>query len=150
MKKILIVCSLLLASCGFSPMYSDSTASVFIVPISGTNGVDLRNNLRAEFGHHDAQDAKYTLTVALNKPETIYKALQITGDSTWQEIRMTANYELKDTDGTVVSGGAYTASESYTFVRDLVAAQASYNNAVQSVIRELGKNIAIRVRAEVN
>ena len=123
---------------------------IYIAPISGTNGIDLRNALRAAWGTDNSVSAGYTLHVRLHNPETIFKALQITGDATWQEIRMTASYELRNTEtGEIILTAFDTASESYTFVADLVAAQASYNNAVQNAIQVLARKIETRVNARL-
>lgn len=137
-------------------MYNDGgnlrsqTQDIYIAPISGTNGVDLRNALRASWGTDNSSMPKYTLEVNLQAPATIFKALQITGDATWQEVRMTAKYELRDTEtGKVILSATDTASESYTFVSDLVAAQASYNNAVQNAISVLAGKIEARVNAKL-
>jgi len=152
----LTLCSMLYA-CGFTPMYSTDTGGgaahgdIFVAPISGTNGIDLRNALVAKFGSDiDNAAAQYKLTVNLKKPETTFKGLQITGDATWQEVRLTATYELKDAKtGTVILSATDNASESYTFVRDLVAANASYNNAIQNAVRILSEEIETRVNAKL-
>ena len=125
---------------------------IFIAPISGTNGIDMRNALRAKFGTDNNQaTAKYVLEVDLRAPATVFKALQTTGDATWQEVRLVATYTLKRTENDkVVFRTTDTASESYTFVRDLVAAQASYNNAVQGAIRVLSEKIEVRVTAKLS
>ncbi|MCL2017344.1 MAG: LPS assembly lipoprotein LptE [Alphaproteobacteria bacterium] len=157
MKKLLtLLLALTLASCGWTPMYDSGghlrseTRDIYIVPISGTNGIDLRNTLRASWGTVNDTTSKYILSVDLKKPETILKALQITGDATWREVRMTAKYELRDREsGDVILSAFDTASESYAFVSDLVAAQASYNNAVQNAIRVLANKIETRVNAKL-
>lgn len=157
MKKVFAVCSLLFAvcSCGFTPMYSDElsvkTGEIWVAPISGTNGIDLRNALRARFGDKNEEaNAKYSLNIDLKNPDTIFKGLQKTGDATWQEVRMTASYTLKENaSGHVLVKGTEVASESYTFVRDLVAAQASQTNAVQNTLRLLSDKIGTRVAAAV-
>lgn len=157
MKKIFTVCSLLFAlcSCGFTPMYSDDlsnkTGDIWVAPISGTNGIDLRNALRAQFvSGNEESTAKYSLNIDLKDPYTNFKGLQKTGDATWQEVRMTASYILKEnTSGRVLVQGTAVASESYTFVRDLVAAQASKTNAVQNTLRLLSDKIGTRVAAAV-
>jgi hypothetical protein len=156
MRKLLAICSVCLASaCGFAPMHAPVDAGapardVYIAPISGTNGIDLRNALRAKFGADDESRAKYLLSVDLKVPSTVYKGLQITGDAAWQEVRLTAKYELKDAaGGKVVLDASDTSSESYAFVRDLVASQASYNNAVQSSIRILAEKIETRIGAKL-
>ena len=73
--------------------------------------------------------------------------MESTGDATWQEIVLTANYTLT-ADGKQIARGTESASESYTFVRYLVAANASYNNAVQNIIQVLSEKIGTRVIAE--
>ena len=145
MKKYIPL--LLLAACGFQPMYTSRDTDIYVAPISGINGIDLRNGLNAKFGGVRDANAKYTLTVNLRNPVTRYKALESTGDATWQEIVLTANYTLT-VDGKQIARGTESASESYTFVRYLVAANASYNNAVQNIIQILSEKIGTRVIAE--
>lgn len=151
MKKITCILSLVtcLCACGFSPMYSTdkSIADVYVEKISGTNGIDLRNALTAKFGGDADESAKYKLTVKLADPITRYKAIQSTGDATWQEVQLRAEYTLFEGNKKIASG-TESASESYTFVRYLVAANASYNNAVQNSIKVLSDKIGSRVIAE--
>lgn len=157
MKKIFALCGLLFAlcSCGFSPMYSDTlsaqTKDIWVAPISGTNGIDLRNLLRAKLGDNDEEaTAKYSLKIDLKNPYTNFKGLQKTGDATWQEIRMTAKYSLiENATGQVLVDSSEVASESYTFVRDLISAKSSQTNAVQNTIRLLSEKISMRVSAAV-
>lgn len=147
-KYFLILLVTIVTACGFSPMYSDKKIDVYVATISGTNGIDLRNALNAKFGSANDAAAKYKLTVKLEEPSTKYKAIQSTGDATWQEVQLRASYTLTEGDKTIATGHE-TASESYTFVRYLVAANASYNNAVQNTITVLSDKIGSRVIAEV-
>lgn len=128
-------------------MYTERDTDIYVAPISGINGIDLRNGLNAKFGGVRDANAKYTLTVTLKDPVTKYKALESTGDATWQEIMLTANYKLYS-GGKQIASGSESASESYTFVRYLVAANASYNNAVQNTIQVLVDKIGARVITE--
>ena len=148
MKKILLsFVFLLFAGCGFTPMFSGQDTDIYVAPISGINGIDLRNALWARFGGMRDDSAKYSLVVKLNAPVTRYKALDRTGDATWQEVYLTAPYTLsRGTDK--IASGTESASESYTFVRYLVASNASYNNAVQNAIRVLSEKISTRAIAE--
>lgn len=146
-KKYFLI--LFLSACGFSPMYSNRQVDVYVAPISGTNGIDLRNGLNAKFGSITDENSEYKLQIKLNSPVTKYKAIQTTGDATWQEVELRANYELLK-GKSVIAKGTETASESYTFVRYLVAANASYNNAVQNTIKVLSEKIGSRVFAEVS
>lgn len=145
MKKIVLL--LFLASCSFKPVFSGGETDVFVAPISGINGIELRNSLNASFGGYHDEKAKYTLTVNLKEPTTQYKALERTGDATWQEVRLTASYVLKQGDKEIATGNE-SASESYTFVRYLVASNASYNNAVSNTIQILANKISMRVITE--
>ncbi len=148
MKKFLLpVVFLSLSACGFTPMYSAQDTDIYVSPISGINGIDLRNALWAKFGGQRDPDAKYQLNITLNNPVTQYKALGQAGDATWQEISLTAHYVLL-CDGVNIASGSESAAESYTFVRYLVASNASYNNAVQNTIRVLADKISARAIAE--
>ena len=146
MKKLFLV--LLLVGCGFRPMFADSDTNIYVAPIaSGINGIELRNALNAHFGGQHEADAAYRLEVVLDEPTTKYKAIEATGISTWHEILMTAKYTLRAGD-TVIATGTERASESYSFVRYLVAANASYNSAVQNTITVLAEKIGNRAIAE--
>lgn len=157
MKKLFVVCSLIfsLYACGFKPMYSNDlmikTKEVWVAPISGTNGIDLRNSLRAQLGDNDDEaSAQYSLIIDLQDSNQTFKGLQKTGDATWQEISIKAKYLLKEnTSGKVLLNGSETAAESYTFVTDLVSAQSSQKNAEQNTIRLLADKISMRVSAMV-
>ena len=145
MKKIVLL--LLLAACSFKPVFSGHDTDVFVNPINGINGIELRNALNASFGGLHESGARYTLTVNLQEPYTQYKALERTGDATWQEIRLDASYVLKEGDKEIARGNE-SASESYTFVRYLVASNASYRNAVMNTIDLLANKISMRVITE--
>ena len=146
LKKLLLI--LMLAGCGFRPVFSDNDTDIFVAPIaSGVNGIELRNALNTYFGGQKEANARYTLDVVLHDPTTKYKALEETGISTWQEISLSATYTLR-VDDTVIATGQESASESYSFVRYLVAANASYNSAVQNTISVLAQKIGNRVVAE--
>lgn len=145
MKKfVLLLC---LVGCSFKPVFSGDDTDVFVAPISGINGIELRNSLNAKFGGVHDENAKYTLVVSLQEPVTQYKALEKTGDATWQEIKLNAHYVLKQGDKEIASGNE-SVSESYTFVRYLVASNASYNSAVNNTIHVLSDKISMRVITE--
>lgn len=146
MKKYF--CLLFLCSCGFSPMFSGANTDIYVPVISGINGIELRNALNTKFGGQKESTAPYRLAVTLNNPQTKYKALEPTGAATWQEIKLTASYVLTHS-GKTISTGTESASESYTFVRYLVAANASYNNAVANTITVLADKIGTRAIADV-
>jgi len=145
MKSLFLI--LFIAACSFHPVFSGNDTDVYVAPIMGINGIELRNALNAKFGGLHETGAKYTLVVNLNDPITQYKAFERTGDATWQEVKLTATYVLKDGDKEIAKG-TESASESYTFVRYLVASNASYNNAITNTIQILSEKIGMRVIAE--
>lgn len=150
MKKILLSLVLLLnIGCGFRPMFSGQDTDIYVYPISGINGIDLRNALWAKFGGQYGPDSEYTLKVQLSAPRNRYKALEQTGDATWQEVSLNAKYTLSH-NGKVIASGTEKASESYTFVGYLVASNASYNNAVQNTIQVLAEKIGARAIVETH
>ena len=146
MKKLILI--LMLAACSFSPVFSGDNTDVYVAPISGINGIELRNSLNSQFGGMHEQTAKYNLTVSLNEPKTQYKAFERAGDAVWQEVKLSASYVLKDGDKEIANGSE-SAAESYTFVRYLVASNASYNNAVLNTIHQLSDKISMRVITEI-
>ena len=146
MKRLLLF--LALAACGFKPIFSGDNVDIYVAPISGINGIELRNSLNAEFGGMHDETAKYSLVVDLKEPVTKYKALERAGDAVWQEVRLNASYTLKQGDKEIAHG-TESAAESYTFVRYLVAANASYNNAVMNTIHQLSNKIGMRAISEI-
>ena len=131
-------------------MYSGNNTDIYVAPIrSGANGIELRIALNAKFGGQKDATAPYVLEVTLTEPTTTYKALDKTGAATWQEVILTATYTLKAGDD-VIATGRETSSESYSFVQYLVAANASYNNAVNNTITVLSEKIGNRAIAEVD
>ena len=146
MKKLFLL--LMLTACSFKPVFSENSTDIYVTPISGINGIELRNSLNAKFGGIHDQGAKYSLVVNLQEPITQYKALERAGDAVWQEVKLNASYVLKRGDEEIAHG-TETASESYTFVRYLVAANASYNNAVMNTIHQLAEKISVRAITEI-
>ena len=145
MKKILLF--LMLAGCSFQPVFSGGDTDVYVAPINGINGIELRNSLNAQFGGAHEDGAKYTLTVNLRDPIKQYKALNRAGSATWQEVKLNASYVLKE-GNKEIARGSESASESYAIVGYLVAANASYNNAVLNAINVLSERISMHVITE--
>ena len=145
MKKIILL--LMLAGCSFQPVFSGSDADIYVAPINGINGIELRNSLNAQFGGAHENDAKYNLTVDLREPTKQYMALNRAGGATWQEVKLNASYILKE-GNKEIARGSESAAESYAIVGYLVAANASYNNAILNAINVLSEKISMHVLAE--
>ena len=107
----------------------------------------MRNSLNAKFGGAHEDVARYSLDVNLHEPIKQYKALNREGSATWQEIKLNASYVLKEGDKEIARGSE-SAAESYAIVGYLVAANASYNNAVLNAINVLSEKISMHVIAE--
>ena len=137
----------MLAGCSFQPVFSGGDTDVYVAPINGINGIELRNSLNAQFGGAHQDSAKYTLTVNLRDPVKQYKALNRAGSATWQEVKLNASYVLKQ-GNKEIARGSESASESYAIVGYLVAANASYNNAVLNAINVLSEKISMHVITE--
>ena len=137
----------MLAGCSFQPVFSGGDTDVYVAPINGINGIELRNSLNAQFGGAHEDGAKYTLTVNLRDPIKQYKALNRAGSATWQEVKLNASYVLKE-GNKEIARGSESASESYAIVGYLVAANASYNNAVLNAINVLSERISMHVITE--
>ena len=146
MKKLFLL--LIVSACSFHPVFSGDKTDIYVAPISGINGIELRNSLNSQFGGIHEQNAKYNLTVNLSEPITQYKAFERAGDAVWQEVKLNASYVLKQGDKQIASS-TESAAESYTFVRYLVASNASYNNAVLNAIHQLSEKISMRVISEI-
>jgi hypothetical protein len=135
-------------------MYSDNqklqdeVSDIYIAPIAGTNGIDLRNYLILGWNTPNNPDAKYRLSVSLNEPATIYKGLQRSGDATWEEIRINASWTLS-AGKKVIIRSSESASESYAFVSDLVSANASKISATNNAIRQISERIEAKVNAKL-
>ncbi len=145
MKKLFLC--LLMAACSFRPVFSGDDTDVYVAPISGINGIELRNSLNSKFGGMHDSGARYTLTVTLQAPTTTYKAFERAGDASWQEVKLNVSYVLQY-DGKEIARGSESAAESYTFVKYLVASNAAYNNAVMNTIHVLADKISMRVITE--
>lgn len=130
-------------------MFSGNDTDIYVDKIDGINGIELRNALNAKFGGARTTDAPYKLIVRLDTPIETYKGLDTTGTATWRAIKLNAHYDLYVDDNKIASGRE-SASESYTFVRYLVAANAAYNNAVQNAISVLADKISARTIAETS
>jgi hypothetical protein len=127
---------------------SDMVADIYIAPIAGTNGIDLRNRLILAWNTANTGAEKYRLSVNLAAPATAYKALQRSGNATWEEVRITANWTLSQGERTI-SRSTETASESYSFVPDLVAANASRTTAETNAVNSIGDKIEMKVNAKL-
>lgn len=146
MKKALILpLFLLLAGCGFRPMYGDTLApqlsAVFVEPIPERDGYELRNQL-IDLLHSDGTRAgkHYVLAVTLNESSQGI-ALQNDASITRYNQTLTAHYVLTDARGKVLTQGDQTGLSAYNVAispyATVVAAQDSSRRAAQGIAERI-------------
>jgi LPS-assembly lipoprotein len=146
MKKALILPLLLiLAGCGFRPMYGNQLApqlsAIFVAPIADRNGYELRNQL-IDLLHSDGTKAgkHYILNVSLNEAAQGI-ALQNDATITRYNQTMTVHYVLTDAAGKVLTQGDQTDLSAYNVAASpyatVVAAQDSSRRAAQDIAERI-------------
>jgi LPS-assembly lipoprotein len=142
---------LLLAGCGFHPMYGRATgpamAAVFVEPIAERDGFELRNALIDDL-QSDGEDRgkAYRLKVVLNEsPQGI--ALQNDATITRYNNTLTARYTLTDAQGKVLTSGTQTQMSAYNVVQSpyatLVASQDSSKRAAQDIAERIHLDLGV-------
>ncbi|MDJ0511902.1 MAG: LPS assembly lipoprotein LptE [Methyloceanibacter sp.] len=125
---------LLLAGCGFQPLYGTNTttssgarlteamAAVDVQPIPGRVGQKVRNELIfANTGGGQAASPRYKLTIAL-KERDIQQLVQVTGDAQGQVYQLQATYKLTDiASGRVIHEGKAISRAPYTRFQEVFA-----------------------------
>ena len=145
-----IVASMLLAGCGFSPVYrQDSSSSVRkylaqieVAQISGYRGLLLRNRLNEKTSPTGVVDVpRFRLSVVL---ESSTEAVLIQSDNTAtrQNLRMKASFALTDlSSGATVFKGNSVSVGSYNVVDTEFATISAKDNAAERAVREIGEEI---------
>jgi LPS-assembly lipoprotein len=136
---------LLLAGCGFHPMYGTTLepqlTAVYVEPIDDRDGYELRNQL-IDLLHSDGSRTgkRYTLKVTLNETS---QGIALRNDATITRYNQTldAHYVLTDVRGTVLTEGDQTNLSAYNVAASpyatLVAAQDSSKRAAQDIAERI-------------
>jgi LPS-assembly lipoprotein len=146
MKKILALPALLLlAGCGFRPMYGRALepqlAAIYVAPIAERDGYELRNQL-IDLLHSDGTKAgkKYILKVSLNEAR---QGIALRNDATITRYNQTldVHYALSDARGTLLTEGDQTGISAFNVANSpyatLAAAQDSSKRAAQDVAERI-------------
>ncbi|HEY1707353.1 MAG TPA: LPS assembly lipoprotein LptE [Rhizomicrobium sp.] len=147
--------ALLLSACGFHPLYAtqgqDSGAgrifsSVYVEPISGDAGYEMRNSLINLLSASDrVTDWRYRLTVTLHD-ELEGSALQNDASITRYNYTLTADYTLTDAKtATVIKKGKDSSLTAYNVVQSPYATLIAQKDAQ----RRAGDEIAERIRLDL-
>jgi hypothetical protein len=165
---------LMLAGCGWQPLYARPSpdpasggvtatlATIAIDPVSTISTLDplsggsydpydsraaqlLHNNLRDALNPYGPPSpASYHLAIKLTK-ELVRTASTSNGDSTREQMVLTARYELTDAKGTRVLKDQAVIVNSYDIVREPFIDLGSQNDAIQRSVEQLAQAIQTRL-----
>lgn len=145
---------LVLAGCGFHPMYGSATgpalASVYVEPIAERDGFELRNALIDALQSDGEERGKaYHLKIVLNEAAQGI-ALQNDATITRYNNTLTAHYTLYDAQGKELTSGIQTEMSAYNVVQSpyatLVASQDSSKRAAQDIAERIHLDLGVWFR----
>ena len=155
MKKLAVpALCLVLAGCGFHPMYGRATgpalASIYVEPVAERDGFELRNALIDALQTDGEEHGKaYHLKVVLNESA---QGIALQNDATITRYNnvLTARYTLYDAQENVLTSGTQTQMSAYNVVQSpystLVAAQDSSKRAAQDIAERIHLDLGVWFR----
>jgi len=153
-RLAVIAACLLLAACGFHPLYGRSIgpalSSVFVEPVPERDGFELRNALiDALQSDGEEQGKAYRLKVTLSESAQGI-ALQNDATITRYNNTLTARYTLYDAQDKVLTSGTETQMSAYNVVQSpyatLVASQDSSKHAAQDIAERIHLDLGLWFR----
>ena len=136
--------SVLLAACGFQPMYggrmAPQMAAIYVEPIADRSGYELRNSLIDLFDAGGRTQKTYRLAITLQEDQ---KGVALQNDATITRYNNTleASYVLSDAKGTVLTQGAEKELSAYNVAQSpyatLVAEQDANKRAAQDIAERI-------------
>ena len=155
----LLGAALLLAGCGFHPLYAPrdqsrfdaDLASIKVNTIADRQGQVLAITLRDALNPTGVHvDTRYTLDVQLTSTRQDI-GLKADGTASRSEIAMTAKFVLKDTKANkaVLEGTTHSVS-SYDVLTDNYATVVASQNAQERTVQEVGDDILTRLQLYVS
>ena len=155
-RALILPALLLLAGCGFHPMYSSALepqlTAVYVEPIADRDGYELRNQL-IDLLHSDGSKAgkRYILKVTLNEAS---QGIALRNDATITRYNQTldVHYVLTDARGVVLTEGDQTSLSAYNVANSpyatLAAAQDSSKRAAQDIAERIHLDLGAYFRRE--
>jgi len=155
MKKLAAVAAcLLLAGCGFHPMYGSALApqlsSVYVEPIAERDGYELRTALIDLLqSDGEAGGKAYHLKVTLNESQ---QGIALQNDATITRYNNTldAHYTLSDAQGNVLTTGSQSELSAYNVVNSpyatLIAEQDATKRAAQDMAERIHLDLGVWFR----
>jgi len=153
-KPAALALCLVLAACGFHPMYGRATgpamASIYVEPIAERDGFELRTALIDSLQSDGEEHGKtYRLKISLNEAAQGI-ALQNDATITRYNNTLTARYTLYDVKGDVLTSGTQTQLSAYNVVQSpyatLVASQDSSKRAAQDIAERIHLDLGVWFR----
>ncbi|HEY0267574.1 MAG TPA: LPS assembly lipoprotein LptE [Rhizomicrobium sp.] len=148
MKKLAAAAlCLLLAGCGFHPMYGGQVAPqmalIYVEPIAERDGYEMRESL-IELLQSDGVEAgkKYRLKVTINEASQGI-ALQNDATITRYNDTLNAKYTLTDAAGTVLTSGTQTEMSAYNVVQSPYATLAAEQDANKRAAQDMAERIRL-------
>lgn len=155
MKRIAPLAFLLLAACGFQPIYSshdhsapvaDEMAQVAIDNIPDRTGQMLRNNLIDRMYGTSGRPRRPLYHLGVELRTTIEDlGIQADATSTRTLLNTYGTYALTDRDGNELIRGTAHSVASYNKLSDQYGSLASKENAIDRTINEVSEQITNRV-----
>ncbi len=151
MRYTLLIITLFLTACGFTPMYgkignSDVAATLNNIQISNIpdhQGLLLRNNLIDQF-YHNGRPADPTWFLDITPIIESKTDLDLTKDATATRSQLTVTTSIKLSDkltGKVLLQRDFTSSASYDILDSRFTTRVSEDNAEQNAIEDLARQI---------
>jgi LPS-assembly lipoprotein len=148
MKKIAVIAGcVLLAGCGFHPMYGGQVApqmaSIFVEPIEERDGYELRNTL-IDLLQSDGQRAgkKYSLKITLSESSQGI-ALQNDATITRYNTTLDAKYALTDAAGNVLTQGKQNELSAYNVVQSPYATLSAQQDSSKRAAQDMAERIRL-------
>jgi LPS-assembly lipoprotein len=146
MKRLAVpALCLVLAACGFHPMYGRATgpalASVYVEPVAERDGFELRTSLiDALQSDGDERGKAYRLKITLNEAAQGI-ALQNDATITRYNNNLTAKYTLYDLQGNELTSGTETQMSAYNVVQSPYATQVAALDSSKRAAQDIAERI---------
>jgi LPS-assembly lipoprotein len=148
---VVAAASLLVAACGFHPLYGHSAgsggtsaifASIYVDPIPERTGYELRNSLIDQFDAGRNTHKTYRLKITLDEQRKGI-ALQTDATITRYNYVVAADYVLSDSNGHVVTTGHESTLSSYNVVASPYATLTARQDAQKRAAEDLAQRIRL-------
>ena len=152
MKKLTaLALTLVLAGCGFRPLYGPGLqpqlAGIYVEPMGDREGYELRNTLIDLLGSNGTETGKrYRLKVSLNQTSRGV-ALRNDASITRYNDTLDASYVLTDMAGDTVTTGSQTSLSAYNVAASPYATLAAQRDSSKRAAQDIAQRIQIDLAA---